>query len=442
MLIAVAQLEDKNRQLSSKYKKAKSYITSKVKNREEDAELLKHTFNAQMITVKNESKERIKELSSQVHNLQGLLKEKIMETEQEARKWHENEDKHKSFQHTELESQRKIAVLEEKLKNQAQLFDQETQKLSQELERARAEHSKLVLKLQDNFTSAEILTDFISKTDQEKKSIEASLKSEISVLQRKEREKEALIETLKRRLEETTEKNKSYEQKMFELNSLNKELEDFKYRMNELNNNKAQQRGKIKELENKIRELEAMRETESNAVSERYELIRKEANLAYEEFEKATARLEGIIEGLKEQAALEAKRTKCTKKAAESIDFMFQVAKRDGLIKALKKEIKMKTGKEKNLTVNVDGNLVLLQTQIWKLKGVIKNLESQGLELRDENFRLRQEIDLNLKIQEESSEKEGIMRKEFLDRERKHKAEVKAMLEEQNRILHMKNTSN
>lgn len=442
VLVAVAQLEDKNKKLSSKYKKAKTYITNKVKNREEDTELLKHTFNAQMMTVKNESKERIKDLTAQVYSLQGLLKEKIVETEQEGKKWLEKEEKQKNLQYIELESQRKIAVLEEKLKSQALLFEQESQKLNQELERSRAEHSKLVLKLQDNYTSAEILTDFISKTDLEKKSIESSLKSEISILQRKEREKETLIETLKRKLEETTEKNKSYEQKMFELNSLNKELEDFKYRMNELNNNKAQQRGKIKELENKIRELEAMKETDSNFYNEKYDSIRKEATLAYEEFEKTTARLEGIIEGLKEQAALEAKRTKCTKKAAESIDFMFQVAKRDGLIKALKKEIKMKTVKDKNLTANVDGNLVLLQTQIFKLKGVIKNLESQALELRDENFRLRQEIDLNLKIQEESSEKEGIMRKEFLDRERKHKAEVKAILEEQNRILHMKNTSN
>jgi hypothetical protein len=433
VLVVISGLEDKNKTLRAKYKKAKNYITAKVKNREEDAELLRHTFNAQMITVKNESKERIKDLTSQVNNLQTLLKEKLLETDQDSKKRLENEEKQKNLQFLEIDSQRKIAVLEEKLKNQSTLFEQETKKLSQELEKSRNEHSKLILKLQENFTSAEILADFISKSEQEKKSLDASYKSEISSLHKKEREKDSLIDSLKKKLEETIEKVKVFELKMFEFNSLTKEVEDLKFRVNELNNTKAQQRVKIREAEAKVRELEALKETEKNLFEEKFELVRREAQIAFEEFEKTNARLEGIIEGLKEQFALDLKRLKCPKKAVESLDFMFQIAKRDGLIKALRHEIKMKCKKDVRQG-SVNEQVAILQTQVFKAKGTAKNLEAQLMEVRNENQRLKEEIDLNMRINEDCNEK-------FLEREKKHRAEVKAMLEDHNRLLYSKSNT-
>lgn len=436
----VAGLEEKNKELRHKYKKAKNYITNKVKVKEEDTDLLKHTFNAQILTIKNESRERIKELTGQVSTLQVLLKEKMNETDQEAKRRLENDEKNKVLYSAELDSQRKIAVLEEKLKAQKELYDHETSKLLEELKRCQNDHEKLIMKLQDNFTSAEILADFISKSEQEKRHLDSHYKVELSSLQRKEKEKEVYIETLKTKLSDLTEKSKDFEQKTYDLHTMTKEIEDMKFRIAELNNTKVQQRGKIKELESKIREFEVLKEADEHNFALKLDEIRRESKIVYEEFEKTSSKYEGIIEGLKEQYHLELRRMKCPKKALESVDFMFQIAKRDGMIKALKKELRMQSVKKvpKVGELKVNEETVKLQNQVFKLKAQVKGLETQLMVAKDEAVRLKGEIDMGMKIHEEVIEKDMYTRKEIAEIEKRHKEEIRGLLEEYNRLLHTK----
>ena len=117
LLAVIAEIEAKHKSLRNKYHKLKSHSNNKAKSKEEDIDMLKHTYNAQMISTKNEYKDKLKEMNNKIINLQGLLKEKISELDEEVRKRSENEDKAKSFSQTEAEFNRKINSLKEKLKD-------------------------------------------------------------------------------------------------------------------------------------------------------------------------------------------------------------------------------------------------------------------------------------------------------------------------------------
>ena len=342
-------------------------------------------------------------MNNQIQNLQGLLKEKINKLDEEVRKRCENEEQYRNISGIENESQRKIQVLEEKLRNQAVLYDQEIKKLSQELERSRNEHEKLVLKLQENFTSAEILTDFITKSEQEKKNMESHHRSEITSIMKKDKEKDNLLDQLKKKNAELLEKIRTIEKQSADIITAVKENEENKGKIIELQNGKAQQRAKIKELESKIREYEELKENNEQRYLAKLEEIRSEIHTSYEEFEKTVSRYEGQLEGLKEQFALELRRLKGAKKSAETMDNIFQISKRDGLIKALRKELKLKSAKnDKKIkeTGSQEENIVL-QNQVFKLKAIIKNLEHQLSIVKEEAQKLRAEIDITLQMNED-----------------------------------------
>ena len=438
LLQVISELEDKYKVVRGKYHKLKSHLNNKSKTKDDDIDLLKHNFNAQIMTIKNESKEKFKEMAGQISDLQGLLKEKTAELDVESRKNSENEEKYKKIVAVESESQRKISVLEEKLKNQAVSSEQERNKLIRDLERSKTEHEKLILRLQENFTSAEILTDFITKSEHEKKTLDQSYKSELHLLQKKEKEKEAQMDQFRRKTGDLQEKLKDYEKVSSELLNLTKENEEQKNRINELSNQKAQQRSKIKDLEFKIRELEEKLEITDQKNLEKLEEIRLEIHKSYEEFEKTISKYEGQLEGLKEQYLLELRRLKGAKKSAETFDSIFQISKRDGMIKALKNELKLKSAKTEKKTATTP-EILLLQTQNFKLKAIIKNLEHQLVLIKDEANKLREEIDMNIQINEDIRDKNFYSKKEISDLEKKHKIEMQTLLEEYNKLLHKKN---
>lgn len=439
MLMVVSELEEKYKKMKHKYGKAKNYITTKCKNKEEDVSLLKHTFNAQILSVKNEAKDKIKEYTGQISNLQGLLKEKMGQLEEETKKRAENEEKNKGSIQSEVEAQRKIAVLEEKLRNANAQYEQEIRKLSEELEKSKMDHEKLIMKLQENFTSAELLADFIKKSEYEKQSMDTTFKAEMATMNKKDREKDLLIDTLKKKMNEYMNKSTELEQKNASVASATREIDDLKSKVLDLQNIKNQQRSRIKELESKIREMEELRQVEEQRHSTKLSEIHNEIKNSYEEFEKTSAKLEGQIESLKEQYSLDMRRQKGVKKAAESIDYMFQIAKRDGVISSLKKELKQKIIKlegKKKPEIDTKEEVLILQNQVFKLKAIIKNLEHQLSYVKEEAEKLRSEIDFSLQIQDEIKEKDVTTRKEIIELEKKHKAEMQTVLEEYNRLLY------
>ncbi|OMJ74383.1 hypothetical protein SteCoe_26710 [Stentor coeruleus] len=439
MLIVVSELEEKYKKMKHKYGKAKNYITTKCKNKEEDVSLLKHTFNAQILSVKNEAKDKIKEYTGQITNLQGLLKEKMEQLEEETKKRADNEEKNKGSIQSEVETQLKIAVLEEKLRNANAQHEQDVRKLSEELEKAKTDHEKLIMKLQENFTSAELLTDFIKKSEYEKQSMDTAFKAEMAVMNKKDREKDLLIDTLKKKISEYMNKSTELEQKNASVASATREIDDLKSKVSDLQNIKNQQRSRIKELESKIREMEELRQVEEQRHTTKLNEIHKEIQSSYEEFEKTTAKLEGQIESLKEQYLLDMRRQKGVKKASESMDYMFQISKRDGVISNLKKELKQKTLKldgKKKPEIDTKEEVLILQNQVFKLKAIIKNLEHQLSYVKEEAEKLRSEIDFSLQIQDEIKEKDVSTRREIMELEKKHNAEMQTVLEEYNRLLY------
>jgi chromosome segregation ATPase len=440
LISVIAELERNCKNIKNKYHKIKHYANSKSRNKEEDLDLLKHAYNAQVLNAKNESKEKIKELSSQIHNLQALLKEKISELDAESHRKTENIDEVRRTAQQELETQKKISILEEKLKTQGLVHDQEIKKLTQELQISKYEHEKLIVKLQENFTSAEVLTDFITKSEQEKKNLDLNLRLEIQSLQKKEKDKDAVIDQLKKKTNDLNEKIKELNKIQSQNNTVFKDNEELKIKINELNNNKAQLKGKIKELEGKIREYESLKESDEQKYAQKLESIQAEVHSSYEEYEKTIARYEGQLEGLKEQYNLELRRIKGAQKSAETVDSMFQIAKRDGLIKALRKELKLKSQKlEKKHSGPDNEEVLVLQNQVFKLKAIIKNLEHQLSIVKEEAQKLRAEIDMNIEINDQIREKDYYTRKEIISLEKKHKEEMQAVLQEYNKLLYRKN---
>ena len=81
----------------------------------------------------------------------------------------------------------------------------------------------------------------------------------------------------------------------------------------------------------------------------------------------------------------------------------------------------------------------MLQTQNFKLKAIIKNLEHQLVLIKDEANKLREEIDMNIQINEDIRDKNFYSKKEISDLEKKHKIEMQTLLEEYNKLLHKKN---
>ncbi|CAG9335352.1 unnamed protein product [Blepharisma stoltei] len=411
--------------------------------KEEEKELMEHTYTIQIMNLKQAYESQIQNLNTQMLALHSTLREKLTVLDDEIRKRIESENKFREFYEGQADSDKRIGQLEEEWKEEVRKLEMALARTQDELKLVKDDRDKLLQRFDEKASTAEGMAEYIKKIDQDRRSMEQEFKGEIFKLNQKIQESATKVNEFKSLNGDLKEKLNTAEKQKEELYSQIKELEHYwenaTPKLEEAEKTKAQQKTKIKDYENRIRELEIEKEEIEKQYLEKVDEIRGEIKNAYAEFDKTVEKYEGQISSLKEQISLELKNRKGAKKASETIDYMMQISKKDAVIRSLKTELKsIKPKKDKKQPKSVpeeqQNEVVLLESQIYKLKAIIRNLESQLAGVKEEAQKLRVELDMNIEMHEQNRDKDQTNRKELQELERRHRFEMQRLAEEVNRI--------
>ena len=418
-------------------------LINKIAELEENQFYIKKLEENQGFTKKSEEKQGIfdftmkKDPEIQLSSLQLLLREKISILDEEIRKRVDAETKLRNVIMSESESEKKVEKISKELNEKIESLELELKSYQKDLQTSFEEREELISKYEQMTISLKDTTENLRRAEEEILALQQEQKSDSIKFTTKLQNSATNSVELKSKIKELNDTNdkllKENQNLYGTLKTLEKENENSCLRLEDLQKTVFSMKTKIKDYEQEIENLEEKRTEDSNSYMINLENLKIELKGTYEEFEKTIERYDGQLGSLKEQYYNELKQQKNPKKAAEKVDFMLQISKKDSIIKSLKTELKSikpkkldKKLKKQDSPPKEEEN-IYLQNQVYKLRAQVRNLESQVLVSRDEIEKMSQELDT--KPQSDTSSK-----KEILDIEKRHRLDMQKLAEEVSRL--------
>lgn len=373
----------------------------------------------------------------QITSLQVLLREKITKLDEEMRKRIDAENKLRNLVLTESSAEQKVNQLYLELQEKIINLELEVAKYEQSLGKAMNEKEELIDKCAEVTQALKETTENMRRVERDFVALQQDSKSEVIKLTGKLQGSANITGELKGKIKELMDGNARLQTENdalhVHLKSLEKEFESTSIRLEDSEKINTALKLKLKEFEQKIEDLEELRAIETNGHCDKLEALREEARSSFEEFEKAIEQYDGQISSLKDQYYNDIRQRKNPKKAAESVDFMLQIAKKDSIIKSLKSELKSVKPKKldkkpkKPESPQKQEEIVSLQNQIYKLKAQNRNLECQLSSSKEELEHLNSELESKPTLEISS-------KKEISDIEKRHRSDMQKLAEEVARL--------
>ena len=384
---------------------------------------------------------QIQEKQKKIYELQEQLRQKIVSLDEEVRKRLKAEEELIKLQKEQGTKYQELKKTETELKEQIQKQEHLTYTAEQQNESLKQEKDNLLNRLQEKVDNAENYAEYVKQAEKDKKELETYYLTQISQLKEKLTQELAKAKSLKNREKELKKELENKENEKEELYRQIKDLENAweqaEPKLDGLEKAKKQNKVAIKELEARVKELQDEKTELETKHCEKLDEMKKEVHNSYQQFQKTTDKYETQLSSLKEQYLQELRTRKGPKKSAENFDYMLQISKKDALIRSLKNELRTKKPKTKSkpsAETEAPEDVVILQSQVYKLKAIIKNLEFQLNTVKEEAEKFRAELYTNMNIQEEIKEKGTSNRKEIQELEKRHRYEIQKLSEEVNRV--------